>query len=58
MGKFHPQAKNMVGFHYRCRLISYLLAREVTHPQTFHPFGNLQEHHYHHCSQTVRSQTK
>ena len=24
MGKFHPQAKNMVGFHYRCRLISYL----------------------------------
>ena len=49
MGKFNPQAKNMVGFHYRYRLISYLLAPEVAHPQTFHPFGKLQEHHRHYA---------
>ena len=49
MGKFNPQAKNMVGFHYRYRLISNLLAPEVAHPQTFHPFGNLQEHHRHYA---------
>ena len=58
MGKFYPEAKNMIHYHYRCRLISNLLAREVTHPQTFHPIGNLKERRYHYCSQIVPNQTK
>ena len=27
----------MVGFHYRCRLISHIKAREVTHPVIIAP---------------------
>ena len=56
MGKFHPESKNTVGFHYHCRFISFLPVREATHPQTSPPFGNLQEHYY--CAHIVPNQTK
>ena len=58
MGKFHPEAKNTLGFYYHCRFISFLPVREATHPQTFPPFGNLQEHLYHYCAHIVPNQTK